>query len=87
MIVAQGKRGTTAALGNAQKINLSLFSFLPRRRQAGAEEKKNGRLGLGADLPGAAASAASAPGWYALALSGQQSERLDARYDKDCRPR
>ena len=57
LIIAQGKRGTSAALGGARKMISSFFpSGLARRRRAKPEGKKEAVCG--GFLPRAAASAA-----------------------------
>ena len=57
MIVAQGQRGTSAALGSERKVIPSPSSGLARQ-PAGAPNQKKGRVGMGWLLPRAATSAA-----------------------------
>ena len=59
MKIAQGKRGTSAALGCGPKMFLSLFSFRVWGALRGRPEKKKERLGgVAFVLPRATASAA-----------------------------
>jgi len=59
MIIAQGKRGTSAALGHARNIYPSPFSWCTAPGYSPARyTRKKGRLGVGCPLPRAAASAA-----------------------------
>ena len=71
MIIAQGKRGTSAALGYGRKINPSPFSWFaagPARR--GKPGKRGGWVSGGGLLPRAAASAALPWAIIALPLRG-----------------
>jgi hypothetical protein len=56
MMIAQGQRGTSAALGSERKMICSPFSGLTRQ-PAGASNQKKGRVGTGWLLPRAATSA------------------------------
>ena len=71
MIIAQGKRGTSAALGYGRKINPSPFPDLPRRpTRRGKPGKRGGWVSGGGLLPRAAASAALPWAIIALPLRG-----------------
>jgi len=72
MILAQGQRGTSAALGSEREMIPSPFSGLARW-PAGAPNQKKGRVSVGGLLPRAAASAAMLLGYYHAAPLGRRS--------------
>ena len=74
-IIAQGKRGTNAALGSERKMICSPFSGLARQ-PAGVPNLKKGRVGTGWALPRAAAYAALPWATILLPLRGAGPEKL-----------
>ena len=74
MIIAQGKRGTSAALGYGGKINPSPFSWFAAPGRPGAANQEKGEAGYrGGGLSPRAASSAALP-WAIIALPLRDAE-------------
>ena len=78
MIVAQGQRETSAALGSERKMIRSPFSGLARQ-PAGAPNQKKGRVGTGGLLPRAATSAVLPWAIIMLPLRGAEQASVTRR--------